>query len=599
MSALDPLASFDPLIGDRAVSTSGDATATLLRDEVCDAGPVTTSTVAGSSPIDAVLDIIADQGVTAARAIDRLDALRDRLEDLADRLGELASDTTMSPREATDVATTFGASFFDDPERCVDAFLTSLVTSLGAQIVDLWTYLAGVARWALRMSACADKVTAGLEILDLDAVSHAAFDDADCEWIRTFVAQTLAIGQYLETLEQELSAWAEAVSGQPGLILDAIDVLLDLEENVLEELFGGESYYQWLKAQAADAPRLCGALGTIHGFVVFQLAWIVLGAAVAELGPAGRVLWELSNAPLPSLPADGGGAHRRRSATRAAPMAAAAGAAKPKAELSALLAELGPEGRRLLKVILKGVADGKQRLTRRITNKRLRVILLTLEQHSQLALAAETLQRGIRHGIARSRFIYGPHGQLLPLARHLNNGINGTRFLELIKDGVTKLDHADELIESAAQLTRVFERAHAIDQRLWPHVKPILQAEGIEWETVDDVFAMLLPAADHTGNPLRSLARASGLSERELGRFNEYKSLTGYLLERVLWDQPPPKSLPAGSYFVLTPKSSAREVVDAHEKVWMQWAKDTHASAEFNDAAARMFRDIESMLIKH
>lgn len=217
------------------------------------------------------------------------------------------------------------------------------------------------------------------------------------------------------------------------------------------------------------------------------------------------------------------------------------------------------------------------------------------------------MRRAVRAGLDDAFYTFGPHKDMTKWVAHVNQGVNALAYLEVVveilraEDADTAasrpiprrgLDPADAAMKSFEMIGSSVESAHAIDARLWEHIKPIFNKAGIPWKTSDDIFAMLLPNEIHTTNALRATARAVGLEM--LDGEGEYMSLTGTLKTRIQWGKRP-QDAPKGVHF-LDETWSAERIIKTFEEVTHDWAKGYGANDRFFKQQKRMYTSIRRLM---
>ena len=588
----DFIAALDPLLGVAPLPLQ-PAAAVLATAAVAFA-PLVPPTVVNSLE-DAAADVLPDEML----------ALSEQVRELWRNEVRVWNRTTGSG-DAGDLIATVAAwseQVLLHPQTFVDAFHEAMVATFTSQIVDTWEYLGGVARWALQMTRCSDAVEfSALRALAMEDWAQLELDDHACSWLREFVANTRKTLETTQQLWDQLERWGDVVAERPSIVLDALIVYQEFAIDVIDEVLADQTYYEWLQSHAKAGSESMGRLsGSITGFLAFQGLWMWVGGWVGDLGIVGRVLWEIVEAPLPSLPSqdtDNDDEDLQRPRPAATRGTGALPAGEMRARLVKYLEALGPEGRELLHVVTEAARKAQKRLSRRITDRRLRRIVEALTNHPELLAATKNVRAAVEQAMQEARWAYGRHGSLAQWREHINNGLNGLAYLDLIGEGRLSIDEAEALAESAAQLTRVVEAAHAIDQQHWPRVKPIFEKANIPWESTDDIWSMLMASGDHTGNPLRSLSRASGLGESALGSFDEHKSLTGWLNERVKWDVPVADQIKGKGFQYLDSNSSVDDVTSAFENIATDWGKDNRMPKRFHDRVHQMYDGIRALQAK-
>ena len=341
-------------------------------------------------------------------------------------------------------------------------------------------YLAGVARWALAMSACRDAVAfSALNALALDKWAELKLDEQACAWVHEFVADTKRALNTVERLTTQVEAWSVVVEKQPSIVLDALIVYEEFMLTVVDAVLQDRTYYEWWQEKAKDGPEIVGRVtGAIMGFLAFQMLWMWVGGWVGRLGILGKVLWEIVEAPLPSLPSEKSDPERAAGSSRS-------GARVPTQDIrkrvDELLGMLGEDGVRLMDAISTAAREAQGSFTARITDKRLRRMVEVLIENPALLHARRTVVNAVNAGLANAKYAFGSHSHMTAWGEHINKGVKTVAYVDLIGDGAKSIDDATAVIESIALMDRIVESAHAIDQKHWAKAKAIFQRAGFKW----------------------------------------------------------------------------------------------------------------------
>jgi hypothetical protein len=252
----------------------------------------------------------------------------------------------------------------------------------------------------------------------------------------------------------------------------------------------------------------------------------------------------------------------------------AAAAARARRSSALRAGRYSPQLEQLIAAFREALNKGGKKLSGRITNQRLKLLLrnLTIDKADYVRWL-RLLAKHVGRAFDELHYSTGPYNELSRTLGSFSAGANTMTWLELLssKPTLKAIDEATAAAETGAQATRLLEAAHGLDGNLIgnAHFAPLVK-QYLGWANRDAATAMALTPAEHTRSVMALLRKFGGVTEAAVPGADapSVQRLTTLFSDNIKWFDKPPAGVPPKGVFWLTPQSTLTDLIDAHERVW-------------------------------